>query len=58
MDIPLSPHTPENLVSGDGFSSPVPRQPACGIERVPQQCIIVTWSQKCNIGENPTIIIL
>ena len=28
MNIPLSPFTPENLVSRDGFGSPVPRQPA------------------------------
>ena len=28
MDIPLSPCVPENLVSRDGFSRPVPRQPA------------------------------
>ena len=28
MNIPLSPRVPENLVSRDGFSSPVPRQPA------------------------------
>ena len=27
-DIPLSPCVPENLVSRDGFGSPVPRQPA------------------------------
>ena len=26
--IPLSPYVPENLVSRDGFSRPVPRQPA------------------------------
>ena len=28
IDIPLSPCVPENLVSRDGFSRPVPRQPA------------------------------
>ena len=28
MNIPLSPCVPENLVSRDGFSPPVPRQPA------------------------------
>ena len=28
MNIPLSPSVPENLVSRDGFSRPVPRQPA------------------------------
>ena len=28
MNIPLSPHVPENLVSRDGLSRPVPRQPA------------------------------
>ena len=28
MGISLSSFAPENLVSGDGFSSPVPRQPA------------------------------
>ena len=28
MNIPLSPYEPENLVSRDGFSRPVPRQPA------------------------------
>ena len=28
INIPLSPHVPENLVSRDGFSRPVPRQPA------------------------------
>ena len=28
MNIPLSPRVPENLVSRDGFSRPVPRQPA------------------------------
>ena len=28
MSIPLSPCVPENLVSRDGFSRPVPRQPA------------------------------
>ena len=28
MNIPLSPFVPENLVSRDGFSRPVPRQPA------------------------------
>ena len=28
MKIPLSPYMPENLVSRDGFSRPVPRQPA------------------------------
>ena len=27
MNIPLSPCVPENLVSRDGFSRPVPRQP-------------------------------
>ena len=27
-DVPLSPCVPENLVSRDGFSRPVPRQPA------------------------------
>ena len=27
-EIPLSPYVPENLVSRDGFSRPVPRQPA------------------------------
>ena len=26
--IPLSPYVPENLISWDGFSRPVPRQPA------------------------------
>ena len=28
MIIPLSPYVPDNLVSRDGFSRPVPRQPA------------------------------
>ena len=28
MNIPLSPCVPENLVSRNGFSRPVPRQPA------------------------------
>ena len=28
MDVSLSPFVPENLVSRDGFGSPVPRQPA------------------------------
>ena len=28
MNIPLSPCVPENLVLRDGFSRPVPRQPA------------------------------
>ena len=28
LDISLSPYAPENLVSRDGFSRPVPRQPA------------------------------
>ena len=28
MNIPLSAFVPENLVSRDGFGSPVPRQPA------------------------------
>ena len=28
MNISLSPFAPENLVSRDGFGSPVPRQPA------------------------------
>ena len=28
MDISLSPFAPENLISRDGFGSPVPRQPA------------------------------
>ena len=28
MNISLSPFVPENLVSRDGFGSPVPRQPA------------------------------
>ena len=28
MDISLSPYVPEDLVSRDGFSPPVPRQPA------------------------------
>ena len=28
MNIPLSPYVPDNLVSRDGFSRPVPRQPA------------------------------
>ena len=28
MNTPLSPYVPENLVSRDGFSRPVPRQPA------------------------------
>ena len=28
IDISLSPFAPENLVSRDGFSRPVPRQPA------------------------------
>ena len=28
MNMPLSPYVPENLVSRDGFSRPVPRQPA------------------------------
>ena len=28
MNVPLSPYVPENLVSRDGFSRPVPRQPA------------------------------
>ena len=28
MNIPLPPFAPENLVSRDGFDSPVPRQPA------------------------------
>ena len=28
MNIPLSPCVPENLDSRDGFSRPVPRQPA------------------------------
>ena len=28
MNIPLSPCVPENLISRDGFSRPVPRQPA------------------------------
>ena len=29
INISLSAFAPENLVSRDGFSSPVPRQPAC-----------------------------
>ena len=28
MNVSLSPFAPENLVSRDGFGSPVPRQPA------------------------------
>ena len=28
ISIPLSPYVPENLVSRNGFGSPVPRQPA------------------------------
>ena len=28
MNIPLSPCVPENLISRDGFSRPIPRQPA------------------------------
>ena len=28
MNISLSPFAPENLVSRDGFGSPVPRQPS------------------------------
>ena len=28
MNIPLSPYVPENTVSRDGFSRPVPRQPS------------------------------
>ena len=28
QDYPLSPFAPENFVSRDGFSRPVPRQPA------------------------------
>ena len=28
MNLPLSPCVPENLVSRDGFSRPVPREPA------------------------------
>ena len=28
MNISLSPFAPENLVSRDGFGSPIPRQPA------------------------------
>ena len=32
--LPLSPCVPENLVSRDGFSRPVPRQPAHSILRL------------------------
>ena len=28
MNIPLSPYAPQNLISREGFSRPVPRQPA------------------------------
>ena len=48
-NIPLSPCVPENLVSRDGFSRPVPRQPAhlhtqaeSGIMYV---CMVITYSR-------------
>ena len=44
-NIPLSPCVPENLVSRDGFSRPVPRQPAH-----------LHAQAEYNVGEKPTVL--
>ena len=45
MNIPLSPYAPENLVSRDGFSRPVPRQPA-HLHDQAESGAIYAWSKK------------
>ena len=39
-NIPLSPCVPENLVSRDGFSRPVPRQPAHPHTQAELRCLL------------------
>ena len=53
MNIPLSLYVPENLVSRDGFSRPVQRQPAH--QFVPKLPII---SKQCNGYREATVLIV
>ena len=67
MDIPLSPYVPENLVSRDGFSRPVPRQPAHlhtqaesgayirDSPRVPRRCPFLYLKPPYAIGSVPSL---
>ena len=61
--IPLSPCVPDNLVSRDGFSRPVPRQPAHlhsqaesgaylrDSSRVPRRCVYIACSENQNAAQ-------
>ena len=63
---PLSPFAPENLVSRDGFGSPVPRQPAHlhtqpeygaylrDPSRVPRRRPFIYLKPSCAIGSVPS----
>ena len=66
-NIPLSPCVPENLVSRDGFSRPVPRQPAHlhtqaesgaylrDSSRVPRRRPFICLKPPCAIGSVPSL---
>ena len=68
MIISLSPFAPENLVSRDGFDSPVPRQPAHlhtqaesgaylrDSSRVPRRRPFIYLSRHTPSGQNPKFI--
>ena len=47
-NIPLSPCVPENLVSRDGFSRPVPRQPAHLHTQASTSTSNLPVAQQCN----------
>ena len=67
MNIPLSPCVPENLVSQDGFSRPVPRQPAHlhteaesgaylrDFSRVPRRRLFIYFKPPYAIGSVPSL---
>ena len=69
MNIPLSPCVPENLVSRDGFSRPVPRHSAHLHTQAESGAYLrdhgiqtgspmeITLGQQYNVGEKPTVIL-
>ena len=69
MNIPMSPCVPENLVSRDGFSRPVPRHSAHLHTQAESGAYLrdhgvqtgspmeITLGQQYNVGEKPTVIL-
>ena len=51
MNIPLSPCVPESLVSRDGFSRPVPRQPAHLHTQAESVCMVSTYVQQRSMDQ-------